>query len=162
MVYIRTPAWRDAVWLAPLLGVSLAALLLTAVLWPVGAMVRRRYGAVLSLQGSAARSHRWVRFGAAASGMLMLAWLITIAVMASTFSFSSTLDPWILSLHLVSILIFPLAAVAALWNCRVTCTTRGGSRNVFALLWSGVLAVSCLTFVWVALVFHLIGMGLTC
>lgn len=159
LIYTRTPKWRDATWLIPLLGLSLGALLLTAVVWPITVRVRRRYGASFSLRGHAAQAHRWVRVAGLGAGGLMLAWLTTIGVMAATFYVSSALDPWILILHLLSIVVFPFAAVISLWNLWATCNTRSGSRNAFAWAWSGVLALSCLTLLWIALVFHLIGLG---
>jgi len=90
----------------------------------------------------------------------MFAWLATLGVMAATFYVSSALEPWILVLHLLSIMVFPLAAAVSLWSTWVTCTTRRDSRRVFAWMRSGVLTLSCLTLCWVALVFHLIGLSL--
>ena len=89
------------------------------------------------------------------AGLLMFAWLTTLGVMAATFYVSSALEPWILILHLLSIVVFPFAAVVSLWSAWVTCTVRRDLRRVFARMWSGVLALSCLTMFWVALVFHL-------
>lgn len=159
--HIRTANSRDAAWLLPLLGASLVALLLTTVLWPINALIRRRYNAPFPLQGFAVQAHRWLRIGAAAASLLMIAWVTTVAVMVSTFSISSALNPWILVLHLLSILVFPLAAVASLWNAWVTCTTRPGLGNISVWVWSAALAVSCLTLLWVAVVFHLIGWGVS-
>jgi CubicO group peptidase (beta-lactamase class C family) len=158
-VYTRTPWPRDGRWLVPALGASVGALLLTAVLWPVSALVRRRYGASFPLLGQAARSYRWVRIGAAAASLLMLAWLATIGAMAAAFYFSSKLDPWILALHLSSIAVFPIAAAVGLWNLWIVWTTRRGWRGAFARVWSLILASSCLILLWVALDFHLIGLG---
>jgi len=120
---------------------------------------KRPAGASFSLRSHAAQAHRWVRVAGLGAGGLMLAWLTTIGVMAATFYVSSALDPWILILHLLSIVVFPFAAVISLWNLWATCNTRSGSRNAFAWAWSGVLALSCLTLLWIALVFHLIGLG---
>jgi CubicO group peptidase (beta-lactamase class C family) len=160
LVYTRTPSWRDATWLIPLLGFSMGVLLLTAVAWPISVLVRRRYGASFSLRGRAAQAHRWVRVAGIGAGLLMFAWLATLGVMAATFYVSSALEPWILILHLLSIVVFPIAAVVSLWSTWVTCTVRRDSRRVFAWVWSGALALSCLTLCWVALVFHLIGLSL--
>jgi len=159
LVYTRTPSWRDATWLIPLLGFSLGALLLTAVAWPITALVRQRYGVTFALQGRAAQAHRWVRAAGIGAGLLMFAWLTTLGIMAATFYVSSALEPWILILHLLSIVVFPFAAGVSLWSTWVTCTVRRDSRRVFAWMWNGVLALSCLTLFWVALVFHLIGLS---
>src|SRR5256885_8341543 len=39
----RTPAYRSSAWILPLLYVSLGVLLLTGLLWPIRAIVRRKY-----------------------------------------------------------------------------------------------------------------------
>jgi hypothetical protein len=93
------------------------------------------------------------------AALLMFAWLATIGVMAATFYVSSALGPWILILHLLSIVVFPLAAVVSLWSAWVTCTTRRDLGRVFVRMWSAVLALSCLNLFWVAVVFHLIGLS---
>ncbi len=155
MVFLPAKAWRNGAWLWPLTQASLAALLLTAALWPVAALARRRYRAEFPLQGQAAVSHRAVRAGAAASSLLMAAWLVTELVMLQTFSLGPGLDPWILLLHLLSIVVFPPAFAAAAWNAWVVWRTRPGWRGGFAKGWSLVLAVSTLTLLWVALVYHL-------
>jgi hypothetical protein len=101
-----------------------------------------------------------VRIGAAAASLLMLAWCATIGVMAARFYFGSALDPWILVLHIASIPVFPLAAAIALWDLRTVWTTRRGWRSAFAWAWSAGLAAASLILLWVALDFHLIGLGL--
>jgi CubicO group peptidase (beta-lactamase class C family) len=158
-VFTPTPAWRNAAWLLPLLEASLAALLVTAIAWPITALARLRYGAPFTLQGAAAHSYRWVRIAAAASGGLMLTWLVTVGYMAATFSITAAVDPWILTLHLLSIAVFPLAAAIALWNLAVAASTRRGWRGVVAMGWSAVLAISALTVLWVALVYRLISLS---
>lgn len=159
LVYTRTPGWRDATWLIPLLGISLGALLLITLSWPISALIRRKYGAPDSVQGSSALSYRWMRMTGAGAALLMVAWLTTVGVMAETFYVSSRIDPWISFLHILSIVAFPLAAVVSLWNVWVTCTTRKGLRSALAWIWSVVLAVSCLALLWGALAFHLIGLN---
>jgi CubicO group peptidase (beta-lactamase class C family) len=161
MVFTPEHAWRDGAWLWPLTLVSIAALLWTALLWPVSALVRRRYGGRFALERKAALSHRLVRVGAAAAGLLMATWLVTEVVMLQTFALTSSLDPWILLLHLLSIAVFPLALAAAVWNVWVVWRSRRGWRSAFARFWSVVLTVGCLTVCWVGLAFHLIGLGLT-
>jgi len=160
MVFQPTPAYRHPGWLLPLLYLSLAALVLTAVLWPVTALVRRRYGASFALEGRAATSYRLVRVAALASAAVMITWFFTITNMLQTFGVTAAMDPWITVLHLLSIVAFPLAALAALWNVVAVWGARRGWRGAFARGWSLVLAVSTLTLLWVALVFHLIGFTL--
>lgn len=157
--YTPTPRWRDARWLGPVLAASLGVLLLTAVAWPIRAFARWRFGAPFSLLGIAARSYRWTHAAAAAAPVVMLAWLITVGIMASTFAVSSTIDPWILTLHLLSILVFPAAALIAVGNVWVVVSTRKGWRHAPAWAWSGLVALSALVLLWVGLVYRLIGLN---
>jgi CubicO group peptidase (beta-lactamase class C family) len=152
--------WLDAVWLVPALIASLAALLLTAVLWPISILVRRHYRVPFKLVGQCAQSYRWVRIGAAASSILMLSWLSTVAIMVVNFYFRSTLQPWFLTLHILSDFVFPLTVYCALWDGWHVWTTRKGRGwwgSSLTLIWSAILILSSCTLLWVATAFHLIG-----
>jgi CubicO group peptidase (beta-lactamase class C family) len=159
LVYTPTPWWRNAAWLVPLLSLSIAALLFTVALWPLTALARRRYGALFTLQDGAARSYRRVRIASGLAALLMAVWLATIFLMSATFYVSPSIDPWILILHLLSIIVFPLAVAVAVWNVWIVWSTRRGWRSVMARSWSVVLASSCGTLLWVGVAFHLIGLG---
>ena len=155
------PLSKDAVWLTPALIASVAALVLTALFWPVTALYRRRYGAQLSLRGAQAASYRLTRVAALLDAVLMIAWPITIVVMFQTFALNGTFDPWLTVLHWATIVVFPLALLVFLWNAFVVWTTRPGVRGLFARLWSVVLVLSGLVLVWTGAVFHLIGTSLS-
>ena len=157
--YTPEPWFKNAVWLLPASGAALLALLATAVLWPGAAIVRRRYGAVFPLQGMPAHAYRLTRVAALASALVMATWLGTIAYMMTAFAFGASMDPVLTALHWLSIVIFPLAVLIAVWNVFVVWTTRGGWGSWFARLWSTVVAVSCMMMLWVGGVFHLIGTG---
>jgi CubicO group peptidase (beta-lactamase class C family) len=159
LVFMRTPVWREAAWLLPLLVFSIIALTVFAVAWPIGALLRWRYAVDRCPRGKLVCSYGWVRIGAAAASLLMLAWLATIAAMAATFSFSSTLDPWIMTLHVFSIVVFPLAVLLSLLHMLNAYAGKTKLRSALSLAWSGILTLSCVTLLWVALVFRLIGFG---
>jgi CubicO group peptidase (beta-lactamase class C family) len=165
-VYTPTPAWRCSTWLLPLLLFSVAALIVTALAWPITAIVRRHYGAVLPRGGTAARAYRWVHIAAASQSVVIAAWLTIIFGMMATFYItwlpyfiSSSMMKWIFSAHVLSVVILPPAALIALWNVRVTFLTRTGWRNAFSRFWSVVIAASSLTVLYVAVIFHFIGFG---
>jgi CubicO group peptidase (beta-lactamase class C family) len=158
--YLPVSPAHDSAWLVPALIASILALLLTGILWPVGVLVRRHFGARFALEGRSAHSHRWINIGALASGILMVAWLTTVGYMAANLYFSSALKPWLLSLHLLSDIVFPLTTVFALWNAWQVWSTRRGWRNLFAWIWSVVLVLASGTLLWVALAYHLVGVGL--
>jgi hypothetical protein len=81
-------------------------------------------------------------------------------VMAATFFINSSLDPWISTLHVMSAVVFPLAALATAWHAWVVWCTRTGLRSVWIKAWSAALTVACLALLYVAVVFHLIGTSL--
>jgi CubicO group peptidase (beta-lactamase class C family) len=154
MVFLPTPWWRSSVWLLPLLELSLAVLLLTLLLWPTAALVRRHYRTPFALEGEQASAHRLVRIAVALTLLALLGWFGLFSVINSSGpAVSSRLDPWVWLLHLASLIAFIGAAVIAVWHCRVVWR---GRRRWPARLWSVMLAVSTLTVLWVALVFKLI------
>jgi hypothetical protein len=149
------PWWRSAAWLLPTLLIGVTALTLTALFWPVAALVRRRYGAVLALTGTDLKAYRLSRIAAAAVVVTLAAWVITLAAMVSNLKLlSPSFDWWFWVLQLLSLVVFVGAAAVALWNVRVVWARR---RGWFARGWSIVLVVSSLTVVWVALAYKLIG-----
>src|SRR3984885_13747704 len=86
MVFDRVPGYADAAWLLPALYGALAALLLTAVFWPITAIVRRRFGAGLALGPDALRAYRLSKIGS----ILLLAalglWGFTVIRMFNDFN----------------------------------------------------------------------------
>jgi CubicO group peptidase (beta-lactamase class C family) len=157
MMFLPTPWWKSSAWLVPLLLGSLTALMLTVVAWPIAAVTRRRYRVAFNLTGSEARAYRLVRVAGIAIILTMAAWAGTVASLETNLSaFSPRLDPWIWTLHLLSLVVFVGAVGVALWNARMTWI---GKRSRFAKLWSLVLAVACLGVLWVGVVFKLIGFG---
>lgn len=160
-VFIPVRWYKNPSFLLPAMEASIAALLLTGILWPVAAVIRWRYGARLTMTRTAIRSYRWMRVAALASGLLMLAWLGTILLMISKFAVSDAMDPLILALHVLSIIVFPLAVLFAIWNVVTVWRHCVGFAGVLAKGWSVALVLSTLILLWVAALFHLIGLGVT-
>jgi CubicO group peptidase (beta-lactamase class C family) len=159
-VYSRVPWFKDASWMNPALSLALAAFLLTALLWPVTALYRRRYGAVFSLRGSAGWAYRLTRIASLCDALLMIVWPLTLVLMLKSFALNGEMDGLLMALHWLSVILLPLAALILLWNTWLVWTTRTGIRSWFARIWSIVLAVSGVLAVWAGVVFHLIGFGL--
>jgi hypothetical protein len=165
-VYTRTPAWRSSTWLLPLLLFSVAALIVTALAWPIAAIVRRHYRAALPREGVAAWAYRWVHIAAASQSAVIAAWLTIIFGMMATFYItwlpyfiSASMEKWIFIAHLLSVVVLPLATLVTLWNVWVIFHTQTGGRQAFSRFWSVVLAASSLTILYVAVIFHFIGFG---
>lgn len=157
MVFDRTPATQNAAWLLPLLMASLLALLLTALLWPVVAIVRRRYHAPLQLAPKAMRGNRLSKIGALLIVAALLAWLLTFQSMMSNLNnFGSSFDSIIHAVQLFGIIAFIGGWLAMLVNLHAVWSTR---RRWPARVWSVVLVISASTALWVAVVFHLISLS---
>jgi len=120
----RVPGARDKNWILPLLGVSLVTLLIAAVSWPVGAMLRRRYGSAFALTGSRAVSYRLVRICAIVDLVFVGGMLATITYIGSKTTALDGSNDWVLRLFqvvgaigLVGILVGPWN-VAEIWRDR--------------------------------------------
>jgi CubicO group peptidase (beta-lactamase class C family) len=155
MMFLPTPWWRSSAWLLGLLEASIVALLLTVVLWPTAALVRRHYRIASPLAGQEAAASRRVKIAATAALLTLLGWFgLFTAMDANVSAVSSKLDPWVWLLHLASLVVFVGTALIAFRHSRVV---WAGARRWPARLWSVVLVISSVTILWVALVFKLIG-----
>ncbi len=160
-VFLPVPAWRAASWLLPLFLASMAVLLLTTIAWPVDAWAARRHRRDALTASDVGRNFRRARIAAAAAGVLMLAWLALLFYMFSTFDLGARIEPWAMALHVCSIVVFPLALIAALWNARHVFARRAVRVGVLLRVWSVLLVAALGVVLWVAGVFHLIGLDAT-
>jgi CubicO group peptidase (beta-lactamase class C family) len=157
MTFDRTTAAHDTGWIVPALVAAIVALLLTGLLWPVVALVRRKYRGEFALTGREATAYRWVRIASLATVAVFVAWGVTIFRMFSDFTLlSSKMDGVVTILHIVGIVVFIGAFLIALWNAWLVWK---GRRSWFSKLWSVVLVLSMLMILYVARTYHLIGFG---
>ena len=142
----------------PALYCALAALLLTAVFWPITAIVRRRFGASLALGPEALRAYRLSKIGS----ILLLAglglWALTIILMFGDFNnLSNKYNGNIRFAEVFGILAFLLGSAFIAWNLW---TVWKGTRRWPAKVWSIVLALSAFIVLWIAVVFNLFSFGI--
>ncbi|MEP7185256.1 MAG: serine hydrolase domain-containing protein [Rhodanobacter sp.] len=157
MVFDRTPATQNAAWLMPLLIASLLALVLTALLWPVNAIVRRCYRAPLQLAPRAMRGYRLSKIAALLIVAALLAWLLTFQSMMSNLNnFGASFDSVIHASQVFGIIAFIGGWLAVLVNLYAVWSTP---RRWPARVWSVALVISASTVLWVAVVFHLISLS---
>ncbi len=157
MVFEPSPWWRSAAWLQPAGAIALGACLLTAVLWPVAAISRRRHKVKLGLAGRALRAHRWSRIAAVALTLATLAWAGIVVGGFSSLSFlSPKLDKWLILMYVLSIVVYVGGALAMCWAASVAWSER---RGLAARLWTSILALSALVLLWMAFLYHLMSFG---
>jgi hypothetical protein len=160
IVWDRTPWYQNSSWLLPLTYLSLAVLFLTAVFWPVRALVRRRYGSALELDKRDLQAYRASRIGATAILLTLVAWMVALSMMFSDLNLlSSAFVPVVVILQLLATVVFIGGFLALLWYAATVWRRQGGWKATWkAKTWSVLLVVSALTVLWVALVYHLIGL----
>jgi CubicO group peptidase (beta-lactamase class C family) len=155
MVWTRTPAALDSAWLMPALLAAIGVVLLTALAWPIGWVVRRRYGATLALQGEALRTHRAVRCFAWLALAVLVGWVVMLSGIEDFESHGST-DWLILTVQFAGALGFFGLFGLALWNAWLVWRAK---RGWFARVWSVLLVVAAFVLLWTALVYKLISFG---
>ncbi|HEX2140561.1 MAG TPA: serine hydrolase domain-containing protein [Woeseiaceae bacterium] len=155
MVFDPAPWWKSSSWLLPLVSASLVALLLTALLWPVKAIVRRRYAQPALFAGADLSVYRWTKIASIVTLAVIAAWMVTISTMFSDLGMlSGVLDAWLMALQLLSLIVLVGSFVVSLRHAWRVWT---GERRWPAKVWSLVLVIAFGAVLWVALVFHLIG-----
>ena len=155
-VYDRVPWYKNTAWLIPLLIASLLAMLLTALLWPTGWLVRRKFASPLQLERTELRTHRLVRIAAVSTLAVLIGWAVFVSVLLGNLDNASSAGLWITLLQIASLVVFVGGFLAALWNAWVV---WNGKRRWPSKVWSIVLVIASLTVLWAALAFHLIGFG---
>jgi CubicO group peptidase (beta-lactamase class C family) len=158
MVLDRVQWYADAAWLVPALYCALAVLLLTAVFWPITAIVRRRFGASLALGPDALRAYRLSKVGS----ILLLAglglWAFTIIRMFNDFNnLTNKFNGNVRFAELFGIMAFLLGSAFVAWNLW---TVWKGTRRWPAKTWSIVLALSAFIVLWIAFTFNLFSFGI--
>ena len=157
MVFERVPWYADSALLMPLFLVGAAALLLTTLVWPVAALVRRRYKAPLALAPASLKAYRWSRIAALLILLGLGLWLLIFTlIFKDTNNLSSRLDPLIVFAQLFGIVAFIGGLVLMLWNLKAVWSNP---RRWPARLWSLVLAFSAGVVLWLALVCKLLSLG---
>lgn len=157
MVFDRTPLASSSTWLRPAVIASLAAILVTVILWPVGALVRRHYGKPFPLKAREASAWRWVRIGAGLSALVVIAWGATVLAVLTDLNLGVPAnDWWLLTLHILGSLAVFAGFALALWNAW---EAWKGRRGWFSKLWSVVLVIATFILAWIAVIFHLVGLS---
>lgn len=157
MVFDRSSGLKGIGWLMPATIVSLAALTLTVVFWPIAAIVRRHYRKPLPYAGREAKAYRWVRIGALASLVGIGGWIGLIFWLFSNLTMLTSRFDWlVVLLHVVGTIAVFAGLALALWHLSVV--WKAPKRGL-GKLWAVVLAFSTLICAWVAIAYHLVGIS---
>ena len=157
MVFDRAPWYKDPAWLAPAFYASVALLLLAALSWPIGAIIRRRYKIAGVHEGRRLRLQRlwhgwqWLTLATFAG------WVTFILVGFSSLDLlGGPLDPLLILVQLLTPVALIGLLVLAGWNLRQAFVEK---RGWFSKLWAVALTISAAIVLWVAIVFSLFGVG---
>ncbi|MGH8238819.1 MAG: serine hydrolase domain-containing protein, partial [Steroidobacteraceae bacterium] len=151
MVLDRTPWYSNAAWLKPLFFAGLAALSMTALLWPIAALVRRRYGSTLALDKRELGAFRLSRVGAIAILAALVVWAIAIALLTSDVNnVTARFDPVIWFAEVFGSIGLIGGFALMVWHLWVVWT---GERRWPAKAWSVVLVLSAFLVLWVGFTF---------
>ncbi len=153
----RSSGLKGVGWLMPAAAMSLVALALTVVIWPVAALVRRRYRRLLPYAGREAKAYRWVRIGALASLAAIGGWIATVMAMLDDLDRLTTgLDWWVTTLHILGTIGVFAGLVLALWHLSVVWKAP---KRWLGKIWAAVLVLATVVCAWVAVAYHLVGIG---
>jgi len=152
----RTPASRSSAWLLPLLYFSLGVLLLTILLWPTRALVRRKYKGALGLEGRQLWAYRSSKIAAIAIIAVLVGWLVVLQSLFGDLGNEAALNAILLLLEILGIVVFFGGFVVMCWYAYTA--WRSGWRWP-GKVWSILLVIAAGTILYIGLVFHIIGVA---
>jgi len=153
----RSSGAKGVGWLMPATVVSLIALALTVLFWPVAWLVRRHYRKPLPYTGREAKAYRWVRIGALLSLGAIAGWIGTIQAMFSNLKLLTAGMDWlVLGLHVLGSIAVFVGLALALWHLSVVWKAP---KRKLGKLWAVVLVLATAVVAWVAVAYHLVGLS---
>ncbi len=156
-VWMPVSFWQSAAWNLPLLYLSLLVFLLTALLWPVAALVRYHCGKSFALMGAARRWYRLSRVVAILHLLFAAGWLLALLQLNIGIAhFNNAFDGTLRLIQLIGVLAI-LGTVAVAMNA--VCAWRqpsGWWRKTNSVL----LLIACLAAIWFAFSLHLLNVHL--
>jgi hypothetical protein len=158
MVFDRVPWYRDAAWLLPAAQVSLAVVLIGALSWPAGALIRRRYGISLATVTRHRLTYHLLRAFCVLVFVVLGGWALLFTLLSDPGSHVTglALDALIVSLEVLGIVAFCGLFVGAMRNIWIVRERRAGWIPVVCSVLTVVASVFLL---WAAAGFHLLSIG---
>ena len=139
------------------IGFSLCVIVLTLLLWPIGAMMRKHYGKPLTLNDGAKRLRMLVRLVCFGVVIFVVGLLLFVSKLSNPSGLSERTDGW---LHLLQVigLIAGLGSLIAIYNA--VKSWGDGQQWFWNKLWNTFLAFGCLGFFWFIYHWHLLNFHL--
>jgi fluoride ion exporter CrcB/FEX len=153
-IFQRVGPWQDRQVLLPVVLVSLALMVLTLLLWPIAALVRRRYRRPLELTPRQRRIRLAVKI-VIALNILFVAGIAAIVIYAFSdiAAFNDGLNKWIYLAQFVGVL-GALGTVVVLYDAIHSWLSKG--RTIWYKLNATILALACLGLLWFVFVGNLL------
>jgi hypothetical protein len=147
--FLPAPASLNAGWIFPVAGIALLILLISALGWPIVALVRRRYKYQSGVTGRPLALHRVTRGTAWLFIALAVGWFLVLnAVNKDLTALNGGLDGWMRLLQLILIVAI-VGTLGAIWNAWTVASAPG--RHRIATIWGILIALSAAFLVWLCL-----------
>ncbi|MET0309983.1 MAG: serine hydrolase domain-containing protein [Sphingomonas sp.] len=154
MEFVPVSGTMDAGWVLPFASIALIIALITALSWPVVALVRRNYGQPSPVAGRALWLHRASRVTAWILPIVAFGWVMVLSAISSDVSaLDGRMDIWMRLLQLLAVVAI-VGALLSVWNAYVTATAE--RKRWFVIVWSVLFAASALFLAWLAIDLKLI------
>ena len=149
MLFEPYPAGSSPGWLRPAALVSIGALLLTVIVWPIAALIRRGRGLEPRY-----RSYHWIRIADLTSLLLVCCWSgLVLWLVSGGLDKSMHIGGALLALQLATVVVLIGGVLVGLLNIKIL---WGGVSGWFSKCWSVVQLASLAVLLWTALAYHLI------
>jgi len=140
-----------------IIGFSLSVIVLTLLMWPIGAMIRKHYGKPLTLDPGGKRLRMLVRVVCIGVVLYAVGLLIFVSKLSNPSALSERSDPW---LHLLQVigLLAGLGSLVAIYNSLKSWSD--GQQWFWNKIWNTFLAIGCVGFFWFIYHWHLLNFHL--
>jgi CubicO group peptidase (beta-lactamase class C family) len=154
LIYQRVPLRWNATVLRLILAVVLITFLLTLVLWPIAAIVRRYYGHESVVDPARRRFRRFARVTSALALLLIVGFTIIMAAgIRDSTLFGAKLDPWLRMLQVLGLLGI-LSTAAVLYSA--VFVLRSSGVRILTRIYSLVFVTVCIGYVWLVISFNIL------
>ena len=158
MVFDRVSSLKSSMVVLVLIGFMLTIFLLTLILWPVAAIIRRRYAVRLDRTPQENRRRRLIRLVCAIDLLLLIVYGLFVAEGFESISALTSKNDVIINVFQA---IAVLAAIASLYVIYLALKAWSNpARRFWGRLHDTAIAISCIIFVWVLFFGHLLDFSL--